>query len=245
MITCQLRGRLGNQMFIIATVIAHALRMNTSYGFPGRSGKRGQFPMMFDHLPSQPDYAIWQDYYEEKEFGVYNPLPEKENLHIKGYFQSEKYFSDFRKEIIEAFNLPKVQLGEGCDLSVAVHVRRGDYVKLSHKHNVITKEWIQRAMQHFSSDYRFVFFSDDIQWCVENFNDNPKCGFNITSDPKLVISAVSQFPHCIMSPSSLSWWGNWIADNKDRQVIVPKNWFAENYTKLKSDDIVPSHWIKL
>ena len=73
MITCSLRGNLGNQMFIAATVIAHALRMDTNYAFPPRSGKRDQFPFMFTELPMMMGNRELDDsanVYRESRFGI-------------------------------------------------------------------------------------------------------------------------------------------------------------------------------
>lgn len=231
-------------MFQVATVIAHAIRMNTTYSFPTRSGKRDQFPFMFPHLPRQPEFYS-TEIYRENEFGIYHPLPELSNLHLNGYFQSEKYFKEHKEYIIKAFgfSVPKVVR----DKRVAVHVRRGDYVRLHHKHNVLDKYWIEMAMDMFPEPYQFHFYSDDIDWCVHNFATNPRCHFVYNNNPKEAMISMSCTEHGIMSPSSFSWWANWIAENngKDRKVIVPKDWFNPNYTKLRTDDIVPEHWIKL
>jgi hypothetical protein len=250
MIACgSLRGNMGNQMFTIATTIAHALRMNTTYAIPRRSGKRNQFPMMFDHLNGKLQIDV--DHYaycREDVFGVYSPIPLKDNLHLMGYFQSEKYFKDYRKEVIEAFQIPKFEFKPD---TVAVHVRRGDYLRLSHKHNVLTFNWIRFAMQNICYTMRkqlkFIFFSDDITWCKEHFASSKNLIFAEYSDPKIAMGHISSCEHSIMSASSFSWCGNWIADNngKGRIVIAPKDWFNPSYQKLRSDDIVPENWVRL
>lgn len=242
MITCSLRGQLGNQAFQVATTIAHALRNNTDYAFPERSGKRDQFPFMFSHLPLINKIRS-SSTYREQEFGIYHEIPSSNHLHLFGYFQSEKYFKDYRREIIEALNFPKYEMKYD---TVAVHVRRGDYLRLAQKHNVSSIEYLIQAINQFDERYRFIFFSDDIQWCMDNFKGS-KYSFALSKDPLYAIGLIAACEHGIISSSTFGWWGNWIADNneKGRRVIAPKNWFVPEYTRLRSDDIVPKYWERI
>lgn len=246
MITCTLRGQLGNQAFIIATVIAHALRTNSQYAVPERSGKRNQFANYFSFLPLMQQWngEIFTSFpHREKQFGIYNQLPFNPDLHLQGYFQSEKYFKDYRQQVIDALCFPKYE--RKCD-TVAVHVRRGDYLRLADKHNVCTKEWLLEAMSQFDEGYKFRFFSDDIQWCKDNFKGE-RYSFSEYNNQFQDIGEIAACEHGIMSASTFGWWGNWIADNNGngRIVIAPKDWFNPNYTRLRSDDIVPKNWVKI
>ena len=47
--------------------------------------------------------------------------------------------------------------------------------------------------------------------------------------------------HNIIANSSFSWWGAWLNENKNKIVIAPKHWFADN----TETDIVPKNWIKI
>ncbi|KKP60257.1 MAG: Alpha-1,2-fucosyltransferase, partial [Candidatus Nomurabacteria bacterium GW2011_GWE1_35_16] len=47
----------------------------------------------------------------------------------------------------------------------------------------------------------------------------------------------------IIPNSSFSWWGAWLADYKDKVVIVPKQWFADE--SINSDDLIPKEWIRI
>lgn len=236
---------MANQMFTIATTAAHAWRNGDIFSVPLKSGKRNQFDMMFPSLP-KTEGCITGDYYREKQFGIYNPIPVSSNQNqlLHGYFQSEKYFSDYRKEVIELFDIPKMSLVNGL---VGVHVRRGDYIPLSWKHNLLPKEWIEEAMSKFPG-HTFEFHSDDIEWCKEKFGHRNDCFFSHEEDPKKAISSLAYAcEHGIMSASSFSWWSNWISPNNEdgRRVIAPKNWFNSDYKRLRSDDIVPENWERL
>ncbi len=249
MITCSLRGQIGNQCFQIATTIAHALRNNTTYAFPYRSGKRDQFPNHFSHL-QQVDGDIFRDNYKERKFGVYEPIPDSKDQILQGYFQSEKYFKDYRQEVLQALNL-NIPYPHGLvNGVVAIHVRRQDYLRFAYKYNLTTIEYLIQAMDYFlrcSEDYKFMFFSDDIQWCKDNFKGEDRYLYCEEKDPKKSLGLMANCEHGIIGPSSFGWWGNWIADNNDngRIVIAPQQWFNPNYNKLSSQDIVPENWVKI
>ena len=225
MISITLRGQLGNQCFQAATTIAHALKYGTDYCFPSRSGKRKQFEFALKHLPINDDFKF-DTYYREKEFGVYNEiLPPVGNQLLQGYFQSEKYFKDYRKEVIIAFGLPKYLTQSGI---VGIHVRRGDYVRLCTKHPPVSKEYIEKAMSVFSSSYKFMFFSDDLIWCEEQFQGDKRCLFYSEGNPIKALAKLASCEHIIISNSTFGWWGGWLNENRDKVVVSPHedNWFA-------------------
>lgn len=69
----------------------------------------------------------------------YDPsfLNQPTNTYLEGYFQSEKYFVDIRKDLLADFAWAKPATGRnkkllevinGDENSVSIHVRRGDYV---------------------------------------------------------------------------------------------------------------------
>jgi hypothetical protein len=250
MITCDLRGQLGNQMFIVATVIAHALKMKTSYAFPLRSGKRGQFPFMFDHLPLMQEWngdIFDSTPYKEKQFGVYSPLPEDPNLHLAGYFQSEKYFKEYRNDIISIFNMPVVDKLDGV---VSLHIRRGDSLKFVDKLPQPSDNYILNAINYFGNNYNFLVFSDDIEWCKGNklFKGSNFNFVDKNSDPKINMSIMSSCEHNIIVNSTYSWWAAWLNNNLNKVVVSPDkiSWFGGAYkNRLSAQDIVCDGWIEI
>lgn len=164
MIQVRLYGRLGNQMFQIATCIATALRNKTDYSIPQKSIDSKIWNTYFTQFPRRIPSGgrIW---YEKSH--AYNPIPNDRGLILDGYFQSEKYFIEYREQLLQMFGFN----WKSINGMVSIHVRRGDYLQLQDKHPVVTDKYINEAMNYFKEKgYKdFMFFSDDIKWCKENF----------------------------------------------------------------------------
>ena len=133
----QLMGGLGNQMFQIATAYAHAKR--NGYNLCLSHTTHGGRPTYWDRILHNCRQYIRNpvgspNRYSEPHFH-YSMIPAS-TTNIFGYFQSSKYFSEFRDEIRTLFTSPASIIAavdtKYRDIvsphAVAVHVRRGDYL---------------------------------------------------------------------------------------------------------------------
>lgn len=73
---------------------------------------------------------------EKLDVGYQPEILNFENTYLSGYWQCEKYFIDFRQEVLDLFQFPDQQINLASrnlqeqmrrEQAVAVHVRRGDY----------------------------------------------------------------------------------------------------------------------
>src|SRR5688572_3783908 len=158
-VSVKLSGRLGNNVFQIMTTIAHALKHNAEYKIPSFTKSKytkncpfDQFPKLTAEDESKIEYEHYQDGWTYKE------IPYKPNMRISGWYQNYQYFDEYRKEIIEAFNLPKEKID-----AVAVHVRRGDYLRYPTKHPVLGDEYYKPfgIKSEFIPNIIHHVFSDD------------------------------------------------------------------------------------
>ena len=111
MIIPKLKGGLCNQMFQIAVAYAAAKRNNNKYGVDyGLEHLGGQG---HPHLKYKDNFfkKIKQAKYDPDTFETYEephfhyaPIPDKPNLLIDGYFQSDKYFSEYAQDITALFD---------------------------------------------------------------------------------------------------------------------------------------------
>lgn len=243
MITVKLYGRNGNILFQIATCIATALRNGTTYCIPHQTVNPKIWKQPFaDRFPfCRPNGGrIW-----EEPSHAYTPIPKEKNLILHGYFQSEKYFSDYRDEVIKALGFqwqPKLGI-------VSIHVRRGDYLQLQDKHPVVTLYYLDKSMSYFwELGYRkFKFFSDDIEWCKEHFSHSEYYLFSEGKTELQDMQEMSECEHHIISNSSFSWWGAWLNRNPRKIVICPseKSWFGKDNAHLNTKDLCPESWIRM
>lgn len=134
--------------------------------------------------------------------------------------------------------------------SVALHVRRGDYVsnkETSAFHGVCSTAYYQDAIAYLArkrSDLYFFIFSDDISWVKENLVINEFPVDYVEHNTNLAHEDLRLMYFCknnIIANSSFSWWGAWLNNHPDKIVIAPEKWnnIPGNNTEL------PDQWIRL
>jgi hypothetical protein len=255
-------GRLGNQMFQYAAVKAQSLRLNVDCYLPNHTAIKQDG--CFDYTNNK-----WIQYkldlydcfnisapllnqtetnlYIESDFSYESLILDVlDNTAIEGYFQSYKYFEDYKDEILKEFtfkdeilNKCKSEISKYTN-TVAVHIRRGDQVAHPNMWNV-SLEYIQAALEQFSDEeYTFLIFSDDMEWCKQVFPEGVIFmeGNNQYED----LCLMSLCNHNVISNSSYSWWAAYLNNNKNKKVVVPINWFIP--AKPLTDLYLPQ-WIQI
>lgn len=185
----------------------------------------------------------------------FNELPKLNSSHqIEGYFQSEKYFKNYRKEILELFEIQIETKNKLISLYpfvfdendlCSIHIRRGDYLHLQNHHPVISIDYYKKAIEYFDKKTKFIIFSDDISWCGENFNFIENKVFIHSLEDYEELYLMSYCKNNIIANSSFSWWGGWLNNHEDKIIIAPKVWFGDSYSSYKTDDLIPENWIKI
>ena len=188
MITCNLMGGLGNQLFQIFATISYAIKSKNKFvflnvdklGIPPTTIRPTYWNTLLSNLKTflieelpQPMHVI-----REKEFS-YNELPveqmENTNVMIFGYFQSYKYFQEHYDIICRMIGLEKKKtellnkLGLNKDLlenSCSMHFRIGDYKKIQHVHPLATYEYYERSLTHIQKEipeqkFTIYYFCED------------------------------------------------------------------------------------
>lgn len=193
-------------------------------------------------------------YYSQKGFSdisVVNPSFEEveNNTYLKGWFQTEDFFSDIRDVLLKEFELKEeisipdylIKLIEGPN-SVSIHIRRGDYKR---GNMVLEKDYYERAkyiMKDIVEDPVWIIFSDDISYVKENF-PILKDAYFIDESCKLrdyeQLIMMSRCKNNIIANSTFSWWGAWLNQNRDKCVVAPIKWFSSQ------KNIVPKDWIRV
>ena len=182
----------------------------------------------------------------------------QENTYFKGNWQSEKYFINYRDELLEMLT-PKEERNisvrnlcsemNNCN-SVAVHIRRGDYVKIGCQLNMSYYDAAISMIRAKLPEAKLVLyiFSDDIDFCKKYFSEKQEfavkgielCYPQYKSDNYTLddLFLMSNCKHMIMANSSYSWWAAWLNQNKEKIVICPE-------LGMWKGDFYPDNWIKI
>ena len=231
-------GRLGNKLFIIAACKSIADKQNTNFCLP--QWKYGHF---FKNIPVGDIPSIHSIYTEPK--FTYTPIDidcTSKNVSLNGYFQSDKYFSN-KNDIIRLFEIYNVELPpiKYSDY-IAIHVRRGDYLKVSHVHNNLCNTKYYENAINLTNHNKFIVFSDDITFCKSYFAKFIDKTFIYTENTTELqdLYAMTLCKGNIIANSSFSWWGAYL--NKNGIInIMPREWFTNDC--IDSSDLCPIDWI--
>ena len=243
-ITIQLTGGLGNQLFGLATVLSLAKRRGLSpavslFEFEKNSRKfelgsvcaRSGIPFVEQEV----------NIYKEESIFEYNANIEtvQGGTRLIGYFQDYKYFDDQREFVIDTLlsDLERESL-KVPDQSIAVHIRRGDYltpVHLKH-HGICDFEYYSDSVSILRSIWGNLpvrIFSDDPFTAIEigsiipnstTFNDD-----GLT--PWEILLEMAKKKCLVASNSSFSWWSGYLSQKSYGDIIIPEPWINDKSNK--------------
>lgn len=165
MITCNLSGGLGNQLFQIFATISYAIKYNMNFLFlyshisPSISRRVTYWDTFLKRLKcfTSNNLPPIQLNISEKSFNyneLYNP-DSSINICLNGYFQSYKYFCDNEEIILKLLmiehNKKEILSQEGIfknyfDNSASIHFRLGDYKNLPEYHPILPYEYYSKSI---------------------------------------------------------------------------------------------------
>ena len=134
--------------------------------------------------------------------------------------------------------------------SVAIHIRRGDYLKNPKArcfHGILGEDYYKKSISYVKKTVKnpfFFIFSDEVELVKKTFFFFNKKNF-IFIDTKSTINdlhLMSNCKHFIIANSTFSWWGAWLSKNKHKIILAPKKWVR---AKISTPDIIPESWIKI
>ena len=155
------------------------------------------------------------------------------------YVQSSQYWKKYENEIRQRFSS-----GIGLDDRVALHIRRGDYLKVSQFHiNLWDTDYYQKAVKLFPKNTKFLIFCKDNQSEAQDMDDKEWCLRNIsllgidfemyehgkeTDD----LNAMASCSGIIGANSSFSWWAAFLNPHKGLKVF-PRLWFGDGIQRTE------------
>ena len=103
-----------------------------------------------------------------------------EDAYYHGYWINKKWFDKYRDVFLKELSFqntddPKAKEYDSliCSThSLAVHVRRGDYVSLKWAYSTeVYRKMIEAVLEQNVCTWHLFVFSDDIEWCKENVSE--------------------------------------------------------------------------
>lgn len=235
MVTTVLQGRLGNQFYQIAMLLAYCKKHDLEYYIPDRAYHCDGSKMYFPELAMGPEMLGWKDHHEQATHAVpkgdgtyhynvpeYQDIPAMDSTRFVGYWQSFKYLDEYRDYIQDHF--PRYTSDNGKEV-VGIHLRYGDFKQLRDKHPEIPIEYYWKAIQHFVDQGYSKFFicSDDIEECKRIFTPTADTSFifNVGATEREDWMTLTQCDHQILCYSTFGFTAAWMNQNPDKQVLLP------------------------
>jgi len=267
MIIVRLIGGLGNQLFQYA-----AARQLSEIHQTELKIDISQFEEYKLHKYSLQHFNIIEDFISKEEICGIKEIKARyfhfdlefkkisDNIILKGYWQSEKYFVDIVEIIRQELTVKSPLSGNDkkiaeqimyCD-SVSVHIRRTDYLPSTYKEQLFeacSLDYYKYSVDRIASAVKrphFFVFTDDKVWVRENFQLPYPITFVDHNGPDKNyedMRLMSLCKHNIIANSSFSWWGAWLNKNSKKMIFAPKKWFTE-IARSSSKDVIPDSWIK-
>jgi hypothetical protein len=164
-----------------------------------------------------------------------------------GYWQHPEYWLPIFPELKEEFRVCKEWYTEEfiewrqkmiCTESVALHVRRGDYVQIN-GHFLLSMEYYTQALKYVVG--QVYVFSDDLDWCREQF---PSDYIFVDIGDYLAFDLMRVCKHNVIANSTFSWWAAYLNDNPNKIVVTPKRWRKDPNDPAFSDRnfLQPDGW---
>ena len=179
-----------------------------------------------------------------------------DNSFFNGYWQDINFYSKISHLIHADLKLKPEYISDeikkiahemrGCE-SVAVHVRRKDYL------NVYNKDtFYELSLDYYVSAVNLIamklnctpvlyIFSDDYDYIKTNMSNF--CGYRtILMEPRKDyedLYLMTQTRHHIIANSTFSWWGAVLSEYIDGITIAPRHWFKDR----RDPDLYPDNWV--
>jgi hypothetical protein len=230
---------LGNRLFKVAFIYSYAKKHNKQFGYIENHlnlhSKINYFETIYPFLQKiDTDSQNTLLYNEEDHQCIsYVHIPNYlQDVIFNGYFQCDKYFREFKKEIQQLFLLPSTPIIPS-ENSIFLHVRRGDYLYSPNHYIDLTLYYIKclQFLKKEKGDFDLYVVSDDIQYCK---NELSKVLNNFVRNVVYVdglneLETMSLMRECkmggICANSSFSWWGAYLNPNEDKMIFFPSQWF--------------------
>lgn len=194
---------------------------------------------------------FYKKYHIAYEAGFLESIESKDPVYLEGYWHNYRYvepcLNDLKNELVLIDDkVSGILKGE----SVAVHIRRGDYLNKSGDLNTLDTSYYKEAVGVILGKIEnphYYIFTDDTAWVKKNMSFFEKGEITYVSEFGLKdyeeFALMAQCKNVIIANSSFSWWGAVLNQNKEGIIICPKDW--KNIYLKNDENLCPKEWIRI
>lgn len=250
-------GNTGNQLFEISAAYCTSLKNSNYLKFylPNSCQKLPIFNwfsnlnkfLIPDILPTKEIYEM--DFYSEINIpldgGIYA---------IRGMRQDWRYVIDYQTELKQLFDIKlDIQLP---DKFIALHVRRGDYLKLQYHFAKCSNQYYQNALQIIyaqdptSINYPIIICSNDRDYALQlaSLLSPLAVVSNINNNSMMDFYTMMKAQHLIIANSTFSFWAAFLSQQENSIVVSPSEYGNQKDFRtmlIRNRSIVLQHWYTL
>lgn len=181
-------------------------------------------------------------YYNFDRYFYETPRSNNNMKYIYGYFQSAKYYENYEEIIKKEMKVKTLPTNreqniideiKSCD-AVGISIRVGDDYLLNADLNVCNEDYYYKGMDYlFRKNKNVVFyvFSDSVERVRERFEFKYPVKYIEDFKDYESMRLLYTCKYFIISNSSFSWWGAYLSDRKNKEVIAPNKWYANSNSK--------------
>ena len=183
-------------------------------------------------------------------------------IYVKGHFESEKYFLNFRESILKEFSFKNERQYQNNiyykyilnNNVVAITIRQNRFNERNYAQstNLLLKKksyiflmkqikYIKNSIYYFKNKVKnpkFLIWSNDFSNLNKYFNNKFLFVKNCNKNKDLTdLYLLTRCKYFIVSPSTFSWWGAWLSQRRGKICVRPKNLNVSN-----NKDFWPKEW---
>lgn len=233
--------------------MALSFRHGMPFSIPKESSHSFWNPVYLPHLHQPFNKNLPMVTVKENQFH-YEPIQwngewHDKNVMLDGYWQSYKYFHEYRDQILSLFNYPWHCIEDTC----SIHARYGDYLTIPGKHILLTKEYLEEAMGIIMKEKgirKFKVFSDSLRDFKARFGNVYDFEYSTNTGIEEDLIEISCCSSNIGSSSTFSFWSAYLNRNPEKMVIQQSKWFQDGWKDeygrlVDTKDVLLPEWIKL
>lgn len=182
---------------------------------------------------------------QNRKFGKEQPLQKGKNYYVRGFFESYRYFDEYRMEIQRQFRLQRIPCEvEKCIYkientnSVAVHIRRGDFticgrlLPISYYDHAI--QYLEKELKH--PEFFILCEDEEVREHYRLWQQSNLHIIDVAIKNRDVVEwyLISRCKHHVITNSTYSWWSAYVSDREGKRVFIPD---ADLYLSCENADI--------